>query len=63
MKLRGNPWWTSTGAEVNQARLLGCALLSEMDGQGFDLIGSVDMSIGNSEQNRDCESTRKPTEQ
>jgi hypothetical protein len=54
MKLRGNPWCTSSGVEVNSARLLVCAILGEMDAQGFDLVGSVDMSVGTSDQNRDC---------
>lgn len=54
MKLRGTPWWTSDGAEVNQARLLGCNVLSALDAQGFELVASVDMSIGVGKEHRDC---------
>lgn len=50
MKLRGRPWFTSDGTEVNFARLLGCSVLSAMDAHGFELVGSVDMSIGTGDQ-------------
>lgn len=48
MKLRGRPWYTSDGAEVNYSRLLGCSILSAMDANGFELVGSIDMSAYNS---------------
>ncbi|KAH8078013.1 hypothetical protein HD553DRAFT_330137 [Filobasidium floriforme] len=43
LKLRGNPWFSSTGIEVLQARSLCCRLLAEMEGRGYSLVGSVDM--------------------
>lgn len=55
MKLKGNPWWTSDGVEVNHARLTACAILSAMDANGFELVGSVDMSVGRSKEHQDCE--------
>lgn len=55
MKLRGNPWWTSSGDQINQSRMLACALLSAMDLQGFELLGSVDMSMGAGENQSECE--------
>lgn len=48
MKLRGRPWFTSDGAEVNYSRLLSCSILSAMDANGFELVGSIDMSAYNS---------------
>jgi hypothetical protein len=55
MKLKGNPWWTSDGAQVNYSRLLGCAVLSAMDAHGFEMIASVDMSVGAGENNPDLD--------
>ncbi|KZV68104.1 hypothetical protein PENSPDRAFT_653547 [Peniophora sp. CONT] len=55
MKLKGNPWWASNGAQVCGARLLGCAILATMDAHGFELIGSVDMSIGGGDSNPDLD--------
>ena len=55
MKLKGNPWYTSNGSEVNYARLLACAILATMDQHGFELVGSIDMSTGNGDDNADCE--------
>ena len=60
IKLRGNPWWSSDGMQVGAARLMACAILSEMDAQGFELVGSVDMSVGGSDNNGDCASSRLP---
>jgi hypothetical protein len=56
MKLKGIPWWTSDGAQVNSARMLACAILSAMESQGFELLGSVDMSIGagDGQSEREC---------
>lgn len=58
MKLRGHPWITSDGTEVNAARMLACNILSAMDHQGFELVGSVDMSIDTSGNSRDRECCR-----
>ncbi|ODN79740.1 hypothetical protein, variant 1 [Cryptococcus amylolentus CBS 6039] len=46
IKLRGNPWWSSNGLDVNHARIVSLAILSAMDVQGFELAASVDMSVG-----------------
>ncbi|WVQ72527.1 hypothetical protein IAR50_002084 [Cryptococcus sp. DSM 104548] len=46
IKLRGNPWWSSNGLDVNCARIVSLAILSVMDVQGFELAASVDMSVG-----------------
>ncbi|GAA5999705.1 hypothetical protein JCM10207_005873 [Rhodosporidiobolus poonsookiae] len=46
LKLRGNPWWSSMGSEINQARLMVCSILSALDACGYELAGSVDMSVG-----------------
>lgn len=46
LKLRGYPWLTSVGAEVNHSRLLACRILGALDACGFELEGSVDMSTG-----------------
>lgn len=54
MKLKGNPWYTSDGAEVNHSRLLGCSVLSAMEAHGFDLVGSVDMSASPNQDYGDC---------
>ncbi|ORY32566.1 hypothetical protein BCR39DRAFT_522894 [Naematelia encephala] len=56
LKLRGNPWWTSDGHQINQSRLLACAILSAMDACGFELVGSVDMSVGTGDNNLDLDS-------
>jgi len=46
MKLKGTPWLSSDSVEVNYARLLACSVLSAMDANEFELIGSVEMSVG-----------------
>ncbi|GAA5852609.1 hypothetical protein JCM9279_005528 [Rhodotorula babjevae] len=53
VKLRGYPWYTSSGSEVNHARLLACNILSALDGLGWELIGSVDISQGGEGQDLD----------
>lgn len=55
LKLRGNPWYSSDGAQVCGARFMAMALLSAMDAHGYELVGSVDMSIGSGDANQDCE--------
>lgn len=55
IKLRGNPWWSSDGAQVCASRMLACALLSAMDAHGYELVGSVDMSAGSGDNAGDCE--------
>nr|ODN97740.1 hypothetical protein L204_03163 [Cryptococcus depauperatus CBS 7855] len=45
LKLRGNPWWTSSGDQIIHARLLACTILSAMETCGFVLVSSVDMSV------------------
>jgi hypothetical protein len=35
-------------------KVLACNILSAMDNQGFDLVGSVDMSMGTGENQTDC---------
>ncbi|WVF71611.1 hypothetical protein IAT40_006419 [Kwoniella sp. CBS 6097] len=55
LKLRGNPWWTSDGTQVCQARMLACTILSAMESVGFELVGSVDMSIGGGDRNLDLD--------
>nr|XP_018263218.1 uncharacterized protein I303_04711 [Kwoniella dejecticola CBS 10117]OBR85376.1 hypothetical protein I303_04711 [Kwoniella dejecticola CBS 10117] len=54
LKLRGSPWWTSDGTQVVESRLLACTVLSAMESVGFELVGSVDMSMGSGE-SYDCE--------
>lgn len=49
VKLKGNPWYTSDGIEVNQARLLAMRIMSVMDQLGYELAGSVDMSVAGGE--------------
>lgn len=49
MKLKGNPWWTSSGDQINYSRMLACSILSAMESQGFELLGSVDMSMAGGE--------------
>ena len=39
---------------MTSARMLCLHILSAMDACGFELVGSVDMSIGQSEDHRDC---------
>ena len=59
MKLKGTPWWSSDGATVIHARMLACTLLSAMEASGFELVGSVDMSMGQGgDENHDRESRR-----
>ncbi|KAK8864276.1 hypothetical protein IAR55_001522 [Kwoniella newhampshirensis] len=55
LKLRGTPWWTSDGAEVVHSRLLGCTILSAMESVGFELVSSVDMSMGNGDRQMDLD--------
>ncbi|WVW83750.1 hypothetical protein I302_105771 [Kwoniella bestiolae CBS 10118] len=55
VKLRGNPWWTSSGDQVVEARLLVCTVLSAMESVGFELVGSVDMSQGSGDNNYDLD--------
>ncbi|WWD02829.1 hypothetical protein V865_000871 [Kwoniella europaea PYCC6329] len=55
VKLRGNPWWTSSGDQVVEARLLVCTLLSAMESVGFELVSSVDMSSGSGDNNYDLD--------
>ncbi|OCF36716.1 hypothetical protein I316_01312 [Kwoniella heveanensis BCC8398] len=55
LKLRGTPWFTSDGAQVCQARMLVCTVLSAMESVGFELVGSVDMSVGNGDRNLDLD--------
>ncbi|KAI9639663.1 uncharacterized protein MKK02DRAFT_39985 [Dioszegia hungarica] len=50
IKLKGNPWWTFSGEQMNHSRLLACSLLSAMEAQGFELLGSVDMSTARAEE-------------
>lgn len=54
LKLRGNPWMTSAGAEVNQARLLAMTIMTVMDQHGYELAGAVDMSASSGESTSDC---------
>jgi hypothetical protein len=56
LKLRGNPWWSSDGAQVCGSRYMAIALLSAMDAHGYELVGSVDMSAGSGDANYDRES-------
>ncbi|KPV72706.1 uncharacterized protein RHOBADRAFT_46752 [Rhodotorula graminis WP1] len=53
IKLRGYPWHTSSGSEVNHARILACNILAALDGLGWELIGSVDISQGSDGQDLD----------
>ncbi len=46
MKLKGTPCLSSDSVEANYARLLACSVLSAMDANEFELIGSVEMSVG-----------------
>lgn len=46
IKLRGTPFYTSSGEQINQTRLLMCNILGVMDHHGFELVASVDQSIG-----------------
>jgi hypothetical protein len=46
---------TSDGAQVNAARMLACSIMASMEMEGYDLAGSVDMSIGRGEDHGDCE--------
>lgn len=46
MKLKGSPWYTSSGDQINAARLLMCNLLGVMHLHGFELLASVDQNIG-----------------
>lgn len=46
-KLRGQPWLTYDQAQVVGGREVMCQLLTALDGIGYDLMGSVDMTIGN----------------
>lgn len=55
LKLRGNPWMTSDGVEVNQARLLAMTIMTVMDQHGYELAGSVDMSASGGEGTSDRE--------
>ncbi|WWC70353.1 uncharacterized protein I206_104303 [Kwoniella pini CBS 10737] len=55
LKLRGNPWLTSDGTQVVEARLLACTVLSAMESVGFELVGSVDMSTGSGDNNYDLD--------
>ncbi|WRT66228.1 uncharacterized protein IL334_003181 [Kwoniella shivajii] len=55
VKLRGNPWWSSDGSQVVQARLLACTVLSAMESVGFELVGSVDMSMGSGDGSYDLD--------
>ncbi|WVQ99269.1 hypothetical protein IAU59_006401 [Kwoniella sp. CBS 9459] len=55
LKLRGNPWFTSDGGQVCQARILACTVLSAMESVGFELVGSVDMSMGNGDRSLDLD--------
>ncbi|WWC89473.1 uncharacterized protein L201_004397 [Kwoniella dendrophila CBS 6074] len=55
IKLRGNPWWTSDGTQVVEARILACTVLSAMESVGFELVGSVDMSMGNGDRSYDLD--------
>ena len=56
-KLNGYPWYTSDGAEVNHARMLGCTLLSSFEEKGFELIASIDQSMGSGTYMQDSESS------
>ncbi|RXK40103.1 hypothetical protein M231_02560 [Tremella mesenterica] len=49
IKLRGTPWWTSNGNQVDAVRLLACSLLAMFDSRGYEVVASVDLSVGNSE--------------
>lgn len=53
-KLRGQPWVTYDHGQVVNGREVMCRLLEVLDGAGYDLVGSVDMTIGND--SRDGES-------
>ncbi len=53
VKLKGRPWWSSSGDEIAHSRLLVCAILQAMDARGFELVGSIDMSVGQGEDNSD----------
>ncbi|GAA5900456.1 hypothetical protein JCM8208_005367 [Rhodotorula glutinis] len=53
VKLRGYPWYTSSGSEVNHARILACNILAALDGLGWELVGSVDISQGGEGQDLD----------
>ena len=55
IKMKGNPWWTSDGLQINHARMLICSVLSAMDENGFELVASVDMSTGSKDVG-ECES-------
>ncbi|GAA6043568.1 hypothetical protein JCM8097_005255 [Rhodosporidiobolus ruineniae] len=55
LKLKGYPFSTSVGSEVNHARLLACALLATMDGLGYELVSSVDMRTGSGEDSTDLD--------
>ncbi|RSH82225.1 hypothetical protein EHS25_005935 [Saitozyma podzolica] len=55
LKLRGRPWLTGDGAQVNAARILACSIMASMEMQGYDLAGSVDMSIGRGEDHGDLD--------
>ncbi|ORX36809.1 hypothetical protein BD324DRAFT_627226 [Kockovaella imperatae] len=46
IKLRGQPWYTSDGLMINQARKLMMGILKALDAHGFELLASVDMNIG-----------------
>lgn len=46
VKLRGYPFMTSKGTNVNHARLLACRILGTLDELGWELVGSVDISMG-----------------
>ncbi|BGP42780.1 hypothetical protein JCM10449v2_006792 [Rhodotorula kratochvilovae] len=56
LKLRGYPWWTSDGAQVNHARLLACRILGALDEKGWELVGAVDLSVGGGEGGQDLDS-------
>lgn len=54
LKLRGNPWYTSDGVEVNQGRMMTMQIMTVMDQLGYELAGSVDMSASGGEGTSDC---------
>lgn len=45
-QIKRTPFFTNSGEQINYARMLMCHLLAVMDHHGFELVASVDQSIG-----------------
>ena len=46
MKLKGEPWSSSDGQEINAGRLLACEILTAFEYVGWELVASININTG-----------------